>query len=168
MSWILSNDGVSVDGERNQLPSNLQRHPDTGEWVQVTPDNAAVFNAYPLQKTPRPDADHMRSVENQGPGQFSEVWTYSEELARENAERDARRQTAEQARNRTAWFDDRAQQWADAPPADDQQSIMDQINAMQRDWQYAHTQLAELTFAIFGVADPDQTPPEPIEQDRKR
>jgi hypothetical protein len=58
--------------------------PPTGHYVEIGATNAAQFGWYPFTDTPRPDEDHVRSVEREGDG-FVVVWTFDQALADANA-----------------------------------------------------------------------------------
>ena len=97
MTYIYSPDGTTIDKRRKELPARAweQTSPEGGVYHDLTPANAADHGWYELAEVARPDADHVRTVENIGPGQgFTEVWTFDQERADANvaaADRDVKR-----------------------------------------------------------------------------
>jgi hypothetical protein len=97
MTYIYSPDGTTIYRTHGELPGEhweqTSLDPPQGTYHELTAVNAESFGYYELVEVPRPDADHVRTVENIGPGQgFTEVWTFSQDLADANADQ-ADRQT---------------------------------------------------------------------------
>jgi len=89
MAYIYSPDGTTAHRTRRNLPEThwevTSVDPPEGTYHDLTPANAETWGYYELVEVAQPDADHVRTVENIGPGQgFTEVWTYSQELADQN------------------------------------------------------------------------------------
>ena len=91
MTYIYSPDGTTADRTRRNLPAQhwevTSVDPPEGTYHDITPANAETYGWYELVEVARPDADHVRTVENIGPGQgFTEVWTFDQATADANAD----------------------------------------------------------------------------------
>lgn len=84
--WIYSNDNITVEQRRRELPAKHweETGPNEGVYHELTPANAGTFGWSELVETPRPDADHVRTVVHNGSG-WVETWTHDADLAAANA-----------------------------------------------------------------------------------
>jgi hypothetical protein len=84
--WIYSNDNLTIEQRRRELPAKHWEvtGPNEGRYHELTPANAAGFGWSELVETPRPDADHVRTVVHNGSG-WVETWTHDADLAAANA-----------------------------------------------------------------------------------
>ncbi len=84
--WIQSNDNITIEQRRRELPAKHWEvtGPNEGRYHELDPANAAAFGWSELVETPRPDADHVRTVVHNGSA-WVETWTYDADLAAANA-----------------------------------------------------------------------------------
>ena len=91
MTYIYSPDGVTNYRRHRELPARhweeTSSDPPEGTYHDLTPANAESWGYYELVEVAQPDADHVRTVENIGPGLgFTEVWTFDQATADANAD----------------------------------------------------------------------------------
>jgi hypothetical protein len=91
MTYIYSPDGTTAHRSRRNLPAThwevTSVDPPEGTYHDLTPANAESWGYYELVEVPKPDDDHVRTIENIGPGLgFTEVWTFDQDLADANAD----------------------------------------------------------------------------------
>ena len=84
MSFIHSADGRTGGETRNALPDRFTQRLADGAWSIPTADTAADFGWFPVTDVPRPSDDHVRTVDLVA-GVWTEVWTYDQQLADDNA-----------------------------------------------------------------------------------
>jgi hypothetical protein len=84
--WIQSNDNITIEQRRRELPAKHWEvtGPNEGRYHELGPANAATFRWSELVETPRPDADHVRTVVHNGTA-WAETWTHDADLAAANA-----------------------------------------------------------------------------------
>ena len=84
--WIQSNDNITIEQRRRELPAKHWEvtGPNEGRYHELTQANAATFGWSELVETPRPDADHVRTVVHNGSA-WVETWTHDADLAAANA-----------------------------------------------------------------------------------
>ena len=84
--WIQSNDNITIEQRRRELPAKHWEvtGPNEGVYHELDPTNAAAFGWSELVETPRPDADHVRTVAHNGSA-WVETWTHDADLAAANA-----------------------------------------------------------------------------------
>lgn len=104
MTYIYSPDGTTAHRSRRNLPAThwevTSVDPPEGTYHDLTPANAESWGYYELVEVAQPDADHVRTIENIGPGLgFTEVWTFDQDLADANADQAARDAEAAELRD---------------------------------------------------------------------
>jgi len=83
--WIYSNDNATIEQRQPELPPKYWEvtGPNEGEYQELTAANSAAFGWSELVETPRPDADHVRTIKHDGTA-WVETWTYDADLAEAN------------------------------------------------------------------------------------
>jgi len=83
--WIQSNDNITIEQRRRELPAKHWEvtGPNEGVYHDLDPTNAAAFGWSELVEVARPDADHVRTIEHDGMA-WVETWTYDADLAEAN------------------------------------------------------------------------------------
>ena len=119
MTYIQSPDGTMNYRRHRNLPvkhwEQTSDDPPAGVYHELNVDNAESFGYYELVEVAQPDADHVRTVENVGPGLgFTEVWTFDQDLADANADQADRNTEAEALRDDFQMLKDERDQAATA------------------------------------------------------
>lgn len=84
--WIYSSDNITIVQRRRELPAKHweETGPNEGRYHELNPVNAGDHGWSELVETPRPDADHVRTVVHNGTA-WVETWTHDADLAAANA-----------------------------------------------------------------------------------
>jgi len=83
-TYLFSADGRTGGNTRNGLPDRFTQRLDDGAWSIPTADTAADFGWFPVRDVPQPSDDHVRTVDLVS-GRWTEVWTFDQQLAEDNA-----------------------------------------------------------------------------------